>query len=136
VDGDPVGQAVQPGRERLGGRDHEPGVGQTPAPGPASGPPGRLGHGGGAGVDPDHQPVRLGGGGREHEPAVAGAEVEGDRPVAGGQVMELADVHVLHAPAGHHTQHRKVLPWSIGSGSSVTHRRPAAQPNSGRTGPR
>jgi len=109
VDGDQVGQAVQRGGEGLGGRDHEPGVGQAAAVGPAGGPPGRLGHGGRAGVDPDHQPVRLGGGCRQHEPAVAGAEVEGDRPVAGGQVMELADVHVLDAPAGHHTQHPKLL---------------------------
>jgi hypothetical protein len=118
VDGDPVGQAVQPGREGLGGRDHEAGVGQAAAPGPAGSAPGRLGHGGRAGVDPDHQPVGLGGGSHEHEPAVAGAEVEGDRPAAGGQVMELADVHVLGALAGHHA-HRKVLSWSMGSCSSL-----------------
>jgi hypothetical protein len=128
VDADPVGQPVQPGREGLGGREHEHGVGQATTVAAAGGAPGRLGHGGRAGVDPDHQPVLLGGGGREHEPAIAGAEVEGDRPVAGGQVMELADVHVLHAPAGHHTQHRRIP--SLVDRVEVQCRRPgpAAQP--------
>jgi hypothetical protein len=99
VDGHQVGQAVQLGRQSLGRGHHEQRVGQPAPLGPAAGPPRRLGHRRRAGVHPDDQPVRVGGGRRQREPPVAGAEVDGCRPVAGGQVMDLADVHVPGAPA-------------------------------------
>jgi hypothetical protein len=86
VDGDQVGQPVQVRRQRLGGRDHEQRVGQAAPLGPAPGPPRRLGHGGGAGVDAEDQPVRLGSRGGQHEAAVTGPEVDSRRPVAGGEV--------------------------------------------------
>jgi hypothetical protein len=100
VDGDQIGQPVQLRRQRLGGGHHKQGVGPAAPLGPAAGPPRRLGHGGRTGVDTDDQAVRLGGRRGQHEAAVTGPEVDGCRPVAGGEVMKLADVHVLHAPAG------------------------------------
>jgi hypothetical protein len=99
VDGHQVGQAVQLRRQGLGRGHHEQRVGQPAPLGPAAGPPRRLGHRRRAGVHPDDQPVRVGGGRRQREPPVAGAEVDGCRPVPGGQVMDLADVHVPGAPA-------------------------------------
>jgi hypothetical protein len=99
VDGHQVGQAVQLRRQGLGRGHHEQRVGQPAPLGPAAGPPRRIGHRRRAGVDPDDQPVRVGGGRRQREPPVAAAEVDGCRPVAGGQVMDLADVHVPGAPA-------------------------------------
>jgi hypothetical protein len=114
VDGHQVGQAVQLRRQRLGGGHHEQRVRQATALGPAAGPARRLGHRRRAGVDPDDQPVHLGRRG-QHEAAVAGPQVDGRRPVAGGKVMELADVHVLYAPAGNHPHHARP-PTAAGAG--------------------
>jgi hypothetical protein len=99
VDGHQVGQAVQLRRQGLGRGHHEQRVGQPAPLGSAAGPSRRLSHRGRAGVHPDDQPVRVGDGRRQREPPVAGAKVDGCRPVAGGQVMDLADVHVPGAPA-------------------------------------
>jgi hypothetical protein len=118
MDGHPVGKAVQLRGQRLGGGHHEQRVGQATTLWPAGGPPGGRGHRGRAGVDPDDQPVRLGGRGGQHEATVTGPEVDGRRAVAGDQVLESADVHLSEAPAvqrSHRSSLRCCRCWSDGS---------------------
>jgi hypothetical protein len=99
VDGDQVGAAVQLARQRLDGGHDEQGVGQPAAAGRGGRAPRGHRHRRGAGVDADDQPVGTGRRGGEHVAPVAGPKVDGGRRVPGGQVGELADVHLAQAPA-------------------------------------
>jgi hypothetical protein len=93
--GDPAKLA---GRALHGGRDEE-GVREAAAPLGSGRPERRLGHPRGGRVDADDERARLTPGTRQDRPTVAGTEVEDDSVGASNPGSELADVHLVDAPA-------------------------------------
>ena len=53
-----------------------------------------------AGVDGEHQLVRVIGRAGEDKPAVPRTQVDGDRAVRSGQIRQLADIHLGEAASG------------------------------------
>ena len=103
-----VRDARELGRRGLGRGHDEHRVGQAATCGRPRGTTGRLGHGVRVGVDADDEPGRVGGSGGQHVAAVAGAEVDHDPGGAGPSSGELADVHLVDAPADHGAHARTV----------------------------
>jgi hypothetical protein len=99
VDRDEVRNAVEPGGERLRGRDEEDGVGPATALRRPACPAGGLDHAGGARVDTDHQLIGPLGGPGQDEPPVAGTDVNRDRGVRRRGIGKSADVDFGEASA-------------------------------------
>jgi len=110
--GDGVGDAAQLRRRRLGGASDEQHIRQPALAGRPGGTPGCLGHRGRVGVEADDESPGIGRGGTKDAPAVAGPEVDDHPLVAGDQVGELADVHLVDAPAddGTHDEQSTATP--------------------------
>jgi hypothetical protein len=82
MNGDGGGDAVQIRRQGLGGGDDEERVGQAAALRGTGGAVRCLGHGGGVGVDTDHEQVGTGCGRLQHEATVTGTEIDDGGGVA------------------------------------------------------
>lgn len=82
VNGEGAGNAVQLGGQRFSSSDDEERVGQATTLCGAGGAVRCLSHGGGVGVDTDHEQVGAGCGGLEHEAAVTGTKIDDGGGVA------------------------------------------------------
>jgi hypothetical protein len=96
-----VGQTVEIVRQAFGARHEEQRVRQSAVPLRAPRGGGALAHGAGVGIDANDQCPRVGPRDPHDGIPVAGSQIDNRPLVAGRQLQELADVHLVEAPADH-----------------------------------